>query len=74
MTLFGVLERVLVGSASDAQRLGANGWAGGLECGHGWLLLAAMAALTSTGELGVELLFATEQAVARDTHIVEHNL
>src|SRR4051794_30494157 len=55
LALLGVVERVLVGGAGDADRLGADGRAAGLEGLHRGLLLGA-GALARAGEALVELL------------------
>src|SRR4051812_47726358 len=70
LALLGVVERELVGGAGDAQRLGADRRAAGLEGLHGGLR-AALLALAHAGEALVELLLATEQRAARDAAVVE---
>ena len=61
-------------ASGDAEGLCAHAGAGGLERGHGRLLLAAVAHLAGTGQLGVELLLAAEQAATRHADVVEHDL
>ena len=70
LALLGVLQRVLVGGAGDAQRLGADGRARGLEGLHRGLRLAFLA-LTDAGEALVELLLAAEHVAGRDAAVVE---
>ncbi len=73
MALLGIVEGVLVCGAGNAERLGTDGGTGGLEGGHG-RLLARRHVLTGTGELGVELLLATEQARAGHLDVDEDDL
>src|SRR5665213_3076863 len=64
LALLGVVERVLVGGTGDAEGLGPDRRAGALKGLHG-RLATALLALLGPGDLLVELLLATEQAVAR---------
>src|SRR6476659_643903 len=70
LPLFGVLERVLVGGAGDADRLRADGGSAGLEGLHRRLRFGALALAHASPAL-VELLFTTAQTGARDTAVVE---
>ena len=79
LALLGVVERVLVGGPGDADGLGADRRAGGLEGRHGRLLAARLVLrlvqrLAGLGQLCVELVLAAEQAGAGDAHVVEHDL
>ena len=70
LALLGVVERVLVGGAGDAQRLGADDRPRRLEGLHRRLRLALLA-LAHAGEALVELLLAAEQVGAGDLAVVE---
>ena len=71
--LFRVLERVLVGGAGDPERLGADRRPARLEGLHRRLRFRFLA-LADAGEAFVELLFAAEQAGARDAAVVEEDV
>src|SRR3954454_5694849 len=70
LALLGVVQRVLVGGPRDAQRLGADGRAAGLEALHRGLAAAALA-LAHASEALVELLLAAQQRRARHAAVVE---
>ena len=70
LALLGVVERVLVGGAGDAERLGADRRPARLEGLHRRLRLGLLA-LADAGEALVELLLAAQQAGARDAAVVE---
>ena len=59
LALLGVLEGVLVGSAGDADRLGADRWPAGLERGHR-RLARRRATFASAGDSLVQPLLAPE--------------
>ena len=73
LALFCVVERVFIGRTRNAKCLRTHGWARRFERLHCRLRFTGLAALTGTGQLGIQLFFAPEQAAPRHTHIVEHH-
>ena len=73
LAFLGVVERVLVGGARDAQRLGADGRSRRLEGGHRGLARRLLA-LAHPGQLLVELFLAPEQVGRRHAALLEHDL
>src|SRR5262249_9426604 len=71
--LLGVLERVLVGRAGDADGLGADARARRLERLHRRLAAPAVA-LARPGQALVELLLAAQQAAAGHAAVVEEDV
>ena len=73
LALLGVLERVLVGRARDAERLRADRRARGLERRHRRLRVAFLA-LAHTREALVELLLAAEHVARGNAAVVEEHV
>ena len=76
VALLRVVERVLVGGTGDAEGLGADRGAGGLERRHRRLLRRRcdLPSLAGPGELRVELVLAAKQAAAGHADVVEDDL
>ena len=71
--VLGVAQRVLVGGAGDADRLGADGGARRLEHRQGWLHPGARS-LPGPGHAILQFLLAAEQATPRHPAVIEDHL